>query len=709
MKTRSTLQMIALLLLVTVAVTLSYNPILQGTKLGLDLQGGLHVVLQAVEGPEEGVTQREMEQVKAIMEQRINGLGVEEPLIQIQGADRLIIELAGIDDPDRAIELIGKTAMLTFRTEDGQVVVEGQDLRQAREQIVPGGTEAIVTLSFNTEGTSKFADATRANLNRTIGIYLDDELLQNPVVRSVIVNGEAQITGYENLEEARRIALLLNSGALPVKLDMIEKRTVGPSLGADSLSKSQSAALIGLGLVIAFMILYYRVPGFIATVSLALYAVIVMGILALLNATLTLPGIFGLLLSVGMAVDANIIIYERIKEEIREGKSLRAAIEGGFNRAFRAILDANVTTLIIMVILYFLTTGLIRGFAITLGLGILASMFTAITFTRWMLRSTAGSGMFKNHKYYGAKEGDKQLDSLRQINLMAKRKTWYGFSALLIIPAILSLLLQGLNFGIDFTGGSMMQVKFEQATTVEEVRTVLGQHDLATATIQASNDNDFIIRTKVLEHDERTEVLNSLKSQIAPLEVQRDELVGPVIGKELAISALLALAAAAVFMVGYITVRFEFKFAVAAISALLHDVLIVVGIFSLFQIEITTAFVAAILTVIGYSINDTIIIFDRVRENYGKIKKKDDLEEMVNRSLWDTMTRSINTALTVIFVLVALLFWGGETTKDLALAILIGVTVGVYSSIFHASPIWLDLKNWERAQRRKRRTNTEAA
>ncbi|MBC9785657.1 protein translocase subunit SecD [Heliobacterium chlorum] len=402
MNARKTLQLVALILVVAIAAALSFTPIQKNMKLGLDLQGGLHVVLQGVDTPDHKVTRDDMKQVQAIMEQRVNGLGVAEPIIQVEGDNRLIIELPGISDPDKAIELIGKTAVLTFRTADGKVVVEGTDLKEAKEGMDSRNNQPIVSLTLTSEGAKKFADVTRANVGKQIGIYLDNDMLQNPKVNEAITTGQAQITGYASLDEAHRMALLLNSGALPVKMEMVEKRTVGPTLGADSLSKSQMAAMVGVGLIFAFMFLYYRAPGIVAIVSLILYSIIVLGAMAMLHATLTLPGIAGFLLSIGVAVDANVIIYERLKEELRAGKTLRTAIEEGFKRAFTTILDSNVTTFIAVAVLYYLGTGPIRGFAVTLGIGIVASMFTAITFTRWLLRSMVGSGLIKNNKLYGA-------------------------------------------------------------------------------------------------------------------------------------------------------------------------------------------------------------------------------------------------------------------------------------------------------------------
>ncbi|MCW2278061.1 protein translocase subunit SecD [Heliophilum fasciatum] len=403
MNTKKTLQLVAMILLVVVAAALSYNPISKSIKLGLDLQGGLHVVLQAVEtpgGPE--VTREQILQVQSVMEQRVNGLGVTEPIIQPQGNNRLVIELPGVQNPEEAINLIGRTALLTFRTADGTVVVEGKDLKKAKEALSPRNNQPEVLLEMTAEGTKKFADATQANVGKQIGIFLDNDLLQNPRVNEPILTGQASITGYSNLEEARNIAMLLNSGALPVKMEIVEKRTVGPTLGADSLEKSKIAGMIGIGLIFAFMVAYYRLPGVVAVISLVLYSVIVLGALTLLKATLTLPGIAGFLLSIGMAVDANVIIYERLKEELRRGKTLRVAIEDGFNRAMHPVVDSNVTSLIAVAVLFFLGHGTIKGFAVTLGIGVLASLFTAITFTHYLLRLTHSSGLFNNSKLYGA-------------------------------------------------------------------------------------------------------------------------------------------------------------------------------------------------------------------------------------------------------------------------------------------------------------------
>ena len=386
------------------------KPIQENVKLGLDLKGGVQVRLQA----KGTVTDRDIEQVMEVMRMRVDELGVTEPVIQKEGSNRVLIEIPGVEDPDKAIELIGKVAKLEFRLPDGTVVLDGSELKDAREEKDPSTGQVYVALEFKESGAKKFADVTTQLVKeypekdgvrpeqRFIAIYLDEELLQNPYVKEAIPSGKATIDGYESLEEARNIALLLRSGALPVEVEIIENRTIGPTLGADSINKSLDAAIWGLGAVFLFMLIMYRLPGIIANMSLVLYALLLMGALIALNATLTLPGIAGFLLSVGMCVDANIIIYERLKDERRTGKSLRAGVDAGFARAFWTIFDSNVTTLLAAAVLFYFGSGSIKGFAVTLSVGIICSMFTAITFTRFMLKLMVESGIAKNPKLYGA-------------------------------------------------------------------------------------------------------------------------------------------------------------------------------------------------------------------------------------------------------------------------------------------------------------------
>ena len=377
------------------------SPLATSIKQGLDLQGGTHVVLEAVDTPEAKVDEDAVQRVVKIIEHRINDLGLTEPIIQRQGDRRIIVELPGINDPDKAIELIGKTAMLEFKDVTGTTVMTGTDLKNAQAQIEQSNKN-VVALEFSDEGAKKFADLTTKNVGKPISILLDKQVLTSPVVQEPITGGKAQITGSKTLEEAQNLAILLRSGSLPVKVEVMETRTVGPTLGMDSKEKSKTAFAIGISAIVLFMLVFYRLSGFVANISLALYVVLLLFGLKSLNATLTLPGIAGIILSIGMAVDANVLIFERFKEEYRSGKTLRAAMDAGFSRAFSSIIDSNVNTLLAAVVLFFLGTGPVKGFAITLGLGIILSMFTAITVTRFLLKMLISANLVKSGKIFGA-------------------------------------------------------------------------------------------------------------------------------------------------------------------------------------------------------------------------------------------------------------------------------------------------------------------
>ena len=377
------------------------TPLAMSVKQGLDLQGGTHVVLEAVDTPEAKVDEDAVKRVVKVIEKRINELGLTEPVVQRQGERRIIVELPGVKDPDKAIEMIGKTALLEFQDEAGVTHLTGKDLKDAKAQI-DQAKQNLIALEFSEQGGQKFGILTSKNVGKHIAILLDKQVLTNPVVNEPIMGGKAVITGNKTIEEAERIAILLRSGSLPVKVEILETRTVGPTLGDDSKEKSKVAFTVGTILIVVFMLLYYRLAGFVANVSLFLYVVLLLICLKMLNATLTLPGIAGIILSMGMAVDANVLIFERFKEEHRAGKTLRASMDAGFSRAFATIFDSNMTTLFATVILFFLGTGPIKGFAVTLTLGILLSMFTAITITKILLKMLMNASLFKNGKAYGA-------------------------------------------------------------------------------------------------------------------------------------------------------------------------------------------------------------------------------------------------------------------------------------------------------------------
>ncbi|MDO7788857.1 protein translocase subunit SecD [Desulforamulus aquiferis] len=410
MRWGSVLRLFAVLIAVAVIAVFSVQPVLPNVSwlpltkdipLGLDLRGGVHVTLEAQSTPDAEVNQDNMNQLLRTIERRVNAFGVSEPIIQQEGRNRIIVELAGIQDPDEAVRSIVKTAFLEFKTEEGQTILTGADLKNAIESKDSLSGQVEVALELNAEGTRKFAEATSANVGRRIAIILDGQVLQNPMVQEPITGGKARITGYADLPEAHTVAVLLKSGALPLKTEVIEKRTVGPTLGAESLDKSLKAGIVGIIAIAFFMIGWYRLPGLVANFALIVYGLIVMAIFAGMHVVLTLPGIAAFILSMGMAVDANVIIFERLKEELKSGKTLRSAIDSGFKRAFVAILDSNVTTLLAAAVLFYFGTGPIKSFAVALSIGILTSMFTAITFTRWMLHNTASTGI-KNSKLYGA-------------------------------------------------------------------------------------------------------------------------------------------------------------------------------------------------------------------------------------------------------------------------------------------------------------------
>lgn len=391
------------------------KPLANSIRQGLDLQGGTHVVLEAEDTDIAKVDDDAMQRVVSIMERRINELGLTEPIIQREGQRRVIIELPGIKDPDKAIQTIGKTAMLEFKDEEGNTLLTGTDLKDAQAAMNPQNNQAVVNLEFSSEGAEKFADATLQNVGRQLAILLDGEVLTSPVVREPIMGGRAEISGQRDLEEAQSLAILLRSGALPVKVNIIETRTVGPSLGQDSKDKSEFAFVIGIAAVLIFMLLFYRACGFVADVSLMAYTILLLAVLKGLDATLTLPGVAGIILSIGMAVDANVLIFEHFKEEFRLGKSIRLAMDTGFKRAFTTILDSNTTTIIAAAVLFLFGTGNIRGFAITLGLGVVLSMFTAITLTQFMLKLLVNANIFSSPSVYGA-DGFVLFDEKKAVN-----------------------------------------------------------------------------------------------------------------------------------------------------------------------------------------------------------------------------------------------------------------------------------------------------
>ncbi|MGL6016904.1 MAG: protein translocase subunit SecD [Selenomonadaceae bacterium] len=414
MRKDSLIKLIALIVVIVGGFAAFVSPLAYSIRQGLDLQGGTHVVLEGVDTPQAAVNEDAMQRVVKIIEKRVNELGLTEPLIQREGERRIIVELPGIKDPDKAIQILGKTAMLEFKDEAGNTVLTGTDLKDAHEQ-TDQSNQNLVALEFSDEGGQKFADLTTKNVGKKIAILLDGEVLTAPHVNEPITGGKAVITGSKTLEEAHNLAIMLRSGSLPVKVNLVETRTVGPTLGQDSKVKSEFAFAIGIGAVILFMILFYRLPGFIADISLMAYVLMLLFVLKMLSATMTLPGIAGIILSIGMAVDANVLIFEHFKEEYQLGKSLRFSMEAGYKRAFMTIFDSHTTTILAALVLFFMGSGTVRGFAVTLGVGTVLSLFTATTFTQYMLRLLIGANLFKSPGIYGASARAAEVNSNEKI------------------------------------------------------------------------------------------------------------------------------------------------------------------------------------------------------------------------------------------------------------------------------------------------------
>jgi len=691
-------------------------------NLGLDLQGGMHLILEVdtsklTPNAAKDAPQRALE----VIRNRIDQFGVLEPLIQLQGNNRLLIQLPGVTDRARAKEIIGRTAHLEFRmvgedpdllkeaieagevdeyelkemkTRDGKtesllvekkVVLTGDMLVDATTEFSQQGFgQPYVSLEFNDKGGDLFSALTGQNIGKRLAVVLDGEVYTAPVIRERIPSGRAQITGNFSVQEAKDIALILRAGSLPAPVIIIEERSVGPALGKDSVQKGIRAIIIGGICVLAFMAAYYLFAGVIADFALILNILIITGALSYFGATLTLPGIAGLVLTIGMAVDANVLIFERIREESRLGKSLRAAIHSGYDKAFWTILDANVTTLITALILFQFGTGPVRGFATTLSIGILASMFTALVVTRLIL------DLITLNRPDMQKLPMMQFFSQPNIQFVKIRRLAYCFSALVIATGMIFFAQRGArNYGIDFTGGTLQQFRFEEVVPVQDVREVLAKAGLGESAIQQFGEGkELIVRSFSGKTDAIIEGLTQ-RFGTGSFEVMRVEAVGPAVGEDLRRAAIKAMIFAMIGICIYISFRFEFRFAITAIIALIHDVLVAVGMLAITGREISLPVIAALLTIVGYSINDTIVLFDRIREDR-KFMRKASQEEIINTSINQTLSRTTLTSLTTLLVVLALFLFGGKVINDFSFVLLIGVIVGTYSSIFIASPLLID-------------------
>ncbi|MDI9493637.1 MAG: protein translocase subunit SecF [Bacillota bacterium] len=673
-------------------------------KLGLDLKGGVYVVMEAQTDATGAELATLMEQTQVIIEDRVNQMGLSEPTVTIEGEKKIRVELPGAENADEAIKTIGKTAQLQFVLGDGTVVVDGSHVKDAGVGRDEKGFNAV-DLEFDSEGAVAFEEATRRALygevinpetgqpDGAIYIVLDDKVISSPLVNSVISGGRAQITGQFSDDEVTELAMLIRGGALPVGLKEVQTSVVGPSLGIDSLNMSLIAGVIGVGLILIMMIIFYKIMGLIADIALLLYILLVFWILALFSAVLNLPGIAGLILSVGMAVDSNVIIFARIKEEYMVSeKSLRVSVDSGFNRALKTIIDSQFTTMLAGIILYQLGSGPVKGFALTLMIGIVISVLTAVIITQFLMRTLVETKSLAKPKLFG-------LDKPRflfkkEFSFIKRRRIFYLSAVILIVIGLGAGLVRGFNWGIDFTGGTMMQFEMERRVEVADVERVLDKHEVDGTIVHAGENNTQIIirTTQSLENDERNALFEDMYDTF---DIDEDNLlaveqfsasVGDLIKK----NAIKALLIATAGMLIYIIIRFEWKFAVAAIVALAHDVLLMIAFYGLFRIPINSPFIAAILTIIGYSINDTIVIFDRIRENF-KIMKKNKMEELIDKSINQTIVRSLMTSATTIVAIIPLLILGGETIREFLVPMMVGLVAGTISSIAISSPVYYEI------------------
>lgn len=673
------------------------------------------------------------EQSLEIIRRRIDQIGVAEPTIQQVGGDRILVQLPGVQDPTRIRALLGSTAKLSFHmvansggigtrtlpgATDGQqhtiqnhIAMMGDRLSDARAGYDDRTGQPVINFRLDNVGARQFADITRTNVGRPFAIVLDGKVLSAPVINEPIPGGSGIISGSFTLAEATDLAALLRAGALPARLTVIEERTVGPDLGSDAIARGLNTGLIGFGLVVLFMFALYGRWGLLANFALTLNVILTFGVLSLLGATLTLPGIAGVVLGIGLAVDANVLINERIREETRKGARAVVALDVGFKRAFATVVDSNVTALIATMLLFYFGSGPVRGFAITMGLGIVISMFTAVSIvrvvmtlivTRWRLSVLRIEPLF----------GFKLVPEGTAIRFMDARYAGIAFSVFLSLASIALLVKPGLNFGVDFRGGLQMEVA--TSTPLSTLRSNLETLQLGEISLQ-----EFGSASRVLVRAERqpggeeaqTVAMQKMRGAIQKLdtsaEIERVEVVGPKVSGELAQAGIVAVVLASLAMLVYIWVRFEWPFAIGAIATLILDVTKTLGFFALTGLEFNLTAIAAVLTLIGYSVNDKVVVYDRMRENM-RLFKKMPMREMIDRSINETLARSLYTSVTAFLAMLPMAIWGGSAVESFAIPMVFGIAIAASSSVFIAAPILLFLGDW-RTRRRAATPSSEPA
>jgi len=705
-------------------------------SLGLDLAGGVSITYQVVGEEEPDAT--DMSDTIAKLQKRVENYSTEAIVYQ-EGADRINIEIPGVSDANAILQELGRPGSLYFISEtspegvvnytaeyvqkedgtvgygyvlnrtieemlaDGSILVQGTDVKDAVAGSIQTdmGSEYAVSLTMTEEGTAKFAQATQNAHDRgeSLGIYYDGTIISAPGVNSVITNGSAQISPMESYEKAENLASTVRIGGLKLELEELHSKVVGAQLGVDAIETSLMAGAIGLIVVILFMCVVYRLPGVASAIALLCYTALVVLLLYGFDLTLTLSGIAGIILSIGMAVDANVIIFARIREELATGKTVRNSIKIGFDKALSSIVDGNITTLIAAVVLLFLGPGSVKGFAQTLALGIVLSMFTALVVTRLLLNAFYALGL-KNEKLYGIGREHKAID------ILSKKGLFFGLAAALIIGGFVTMGIykvntgDALNYSLEFRGGTATTVAFNEAMSLERVNSEVVPHieDITGSAVQiqtVQDSNEVIFKTNTLNVEQR-EGLNGMfaeKFGIAESSIT-SETISSTISDEMKQDTIVAVVVAIICMLIYIRIRFkDIRFGISSIAALLHDVLVVLAFYAVARVSVSNTFVACMLTIVGYSINATIVIFDRVRENMAEMTARDELKDIVNLSITQTLSRSIFTSLTT-FVMVAVLYVLGVTSiRDFAMPLMVGIVCGGFSSVCLAGSVWYILRN----------------
>lgn len=679
-----------------------------GIRLGLDLVGGSRIVYEAEipDGYNQANLADDMNSVQKVIRQRLTDKGFTEATVTLTGDNRVTVEIPQITNPEEAVQTLGTTAQLTFIDADGKEWLTGSDIKKATYGYGrPTGNEVTdvhyVQVQFTSEGQKKFAEATGNIAARTDGtnimaIVMDNQVISSPSVSSQIDSDSCVISGSFTRDSASELADLINAGQIPFSLKQVELRSVGPQLGADAMRTSLIAGAIGIVLVMLFMLIVYRIPGLVASIALCFYMVLEALIFSLVRVNLSLPGIAGIILSIGMAVDANVIIFERVKEELKNGKTVKSAIDSGFKRAFTAILDSNITTLIACAVLFFLGTGTIVGFATTLGIGVIVSMFTALTVTHFLLNRMVDFRI-RNPKAYGLR--DREAGKQR-FAILKNFKIFGGISALLVVTGLVALILLPFgknlfNLSIDFAGGTEMEFNMHTEVTQDVQTEVSGLFkdatgvDASSVTSSGDGNEDVLIRSTSITSEQRAAVIDKMleKYSLADTDILNNNDVSASIGSDLQRSAVICSVLAIVLMMLYITFRFEMTSGMAAVCCLMHDLLIMLSVYVWLQIPLDSNFIAAALTILGYSINASIIVFDRVRENL-RTARREDFASVAERSVWQTMGRTINTTLTTLFTIGMVFILGVPSLKQFTLPLIVGILAGGWSSVLLSCSLW---------------------